>query len=353
MNLPPPVFSHLGLLTDKRGLWEHAKFSQPRRLGYTTDDVARALIVVATETTRSDDLDRMSAVYLRFLSRAIRSDGRVRNRMDAVGRWEEAVGSDDSHGRLIWSLGVVARHGWAPRARDAATVLAGKAAPVVSEHLRPHAFALLGATALAGSVPTWTPAVIERATEVFDRQGAPDWPWPEPRLTYDNGRLPAALIEAGRHRGDEGLSVRGLRLLEWLVEIESRSGYFSFTPVGGWAAGETRPGFDQQPLEAWAMADACFRAWEATGEPRWAEAVDLATRWFFGANDLGVALYDPDSGACCDGLGPSWINRNQGAESTISALASLQLWHRLQALKAASSADSDTTAAPTARSAAP
>lgn len=355
MNLPRPVFAHLGLLTDERGLWEHAEFSHPRREGYTTDDVARALIVVAAETNRTEDLDRVTRVYLRFLGRAIRSDGRVRNRMDARGRWTEQVGSDDSHGRMIWSLGVVARDGFAPWVRDEAAALAERVAPVQSGHLRPHAFALLGACELLGSKSSsaWTLDVVKGGVGMVDRPGSPNWLWPEPRLTYDNGRMPAAIIESGRKLGDVGLLERGLRLLEWLVEVESRPGHFSFAAVGGWATGETRPGFDQQPVEAWAMADACFRAWQATEEERWVEAVDRAARWFFGANDLGETLYDAESGACCDGLGPSWVNRNQGAESTISALATLQLWHELQAARAASSAGSDTTAAPTARSAAP
>src|SRR4030042_202523 len=45
-------------------------------------------------------------------------------------------------------------------------------------------------------------------------------------------------------------------------------------------------------------------------------------QWFLGSNNLGISLYDPVTGGCCDGLHINRVNRNQGAESTISFLLS-------------------------------
>lgn len=56
----------------------------------------------------------------------------------------------------------------------------------------------------------------------------------------------------------------------------------------------------------------------------WKGLVERAAQWFLGANDTGAALYDPHTGGCSDGLGPDYINLNQGAESTLAALAVLQ-----------------------------
>ena len=123
---------------------------------------------------------------------------------------------------------------------------------------------------------------------------------------------------------DDGLVETGLRLLEWLAATEFRGGHFSFTPAAGWAPGETRPGFDQQPVEAAAMADACSRAWSITGDSMWQDLVERSAQWFLGANDTGAVLYDPRTGGCGDGLGPDYTNLNQGAESTLAALAVLQ-----------------------------
>ena len=46
----------------------------------------------------------------------------------------------------------------------------------------------------------------------------------------------------------------------------------------------------------------------------------LAYQWFLGNNRLGVALHDPVSGGCHDGLGTKTRNNNQGAESTLAFL---------------------------------
>ena len=132
-------------------------------------------------------------------------------------------------------------------------------------------------------------------------------------------------MAAGALLATDGLVDAGLRLLEWLVERETLDGHFSFTPVGGWAPGEPRPGFDQQPVEAAAMADACFRAWSLTSDSRWKDRVVRAARWFVGANDAGLVLYDSQTGGCGDGLSRDHINLNRGAESTLAALAVLQV----------------------------
>ena len=44
---------------------------------------------------------------------------------------------------------------------------------------------------------------------------------------------------------------------------------------------------------------------------------------FRSANDLQRPLYDATNGGCFDGLQPTGLNRNQGAESTLSFLLAL------------------------------
>jgi hypothetical protein len=191
---------------------------------------------------------------------------------------------------------------------------------------RANAFAVLGASEVLVSAPNHRAArhILRRCVgHILVRDDAL-WPWPEDRLAYDNARLPEALLAAGAFLSDDGLVAAGLRLLEWLVSTETRDGHFSFTPAGGWAPGEPRPGFDQQPVEATAMADACRRAWSLTDDRRWRDRVHQAAQWFLGANDTGATLYDPHTGGCGDGLGPDYTNLNQGAESTLAALAALQ-----------------------------
>jgi hypothetical protein len=165
------------------------------------------------------------------------------------------------------------------------------------------------------------------ANEVADRLPRPKpkgWMWPEPRLTYDNARIPQCMLVLGEVSGRDQLVADGLRLLTWLVAMEWSGGHFSFTPTGGRGPGEGPPAFDQQPLEATAMVDACAEAWKVTGEDRWVELAQAAARWFVGLNDVGIPIYDSTTGAGHDGLSAGRINANAGAESTISALWALQ-----------------------------
>jgi hypothetical protein len=73
------------------------------------------------------------------------------------------------------------------------------------------------------------------------------------------------------------------------------------------------------------MAEACYRAWSITGKSVWrARAIDAAW-WFMGKNDTGMVLYDPETGATCDGLMERSVNENRGAESTLAGIAALQI----------------------------
>ncbi len=136
--------------------------------------------------------------------------------------------------------------------------------------------------------------------------------------------LPEAMIAAGVALDDPALWTRGLELLGWLVDRETGEGHLSPTPVGGWAAEEPRPGFDQQPIEVAAIADACARAVAVDPGARWPDTVRAAAAWFEGANDAGVLMWDPDTGGGFDGLHADGVNRNQGAESTLAVLSTFQ-----------------------------
>jgi hypothetical protein len=122
---------------------------------------------------------------------------------------------------------------------------------------------------------------------------------------------------------DVGMVEDGLALLRWLVERELGQWGFSFTPAEGRGPGGEQPGFDQQPLEAWAMADASVRAAELTGDPNWMAIAELSVAWFLGENDRRSMIYDSSSGASFDGLTEAGVNENQGAESTLAALGAL------------------------------
>jgi starch phosphorylase len=68
---------------------------------------------------------------------------------------------------------------------------------------------------------------------------------------------------------------------------------------------------------------ACLDARRITGDGRWFIRARQAFDWFLGQNELQRSLYDQATGACHDGLHADRINKNQGAESTLSFLLAL------------------------------
>jgi hypothetical protein len=138
-----------------------------------------------------------------------------------------------------------------------------------------------------------------------------------------------ALLLAGAALPDPGVHATGLRLLDFLVRTEIRNGRVSVTPVSGRGAGDTSIGFDQQPIEVAALADACARAFDLTGDERWRGDVRSAWAWFAGDNDSATPMFDPATGAGFDGLQAGGCNQNRGAESTLAFLSTAQQAQRL------------------------
>jgi hypothetical protein len=136
-------------------------------------------------------------------------------------------------------------------------------------------------------------------------------------------------LAAGAALRDPGATAVGERLLAWLIAQETLQGHLSPVPVGGWAPGEPRPAFDQQPIEAAAIADACARAAVGCDDPQWTNGLRLAVTWFLGDNDSGTSLMDDETGGGADGLTRDGRSANQGAESTLALLSTLQHGRRL------------------------
>ncbi len=333
MRLPEAPFGHLLRLSDDTGLFEHARWWVPRReQGYTTDDVARGLIAVCRQPNPGSDLVRLAERYVIFLGHAQDPVGCFRNRLTFQRAWVDEHASDDATGRAAWALGTAAARAPTGYLREASRHVMEKSLDFRSPHPRSSAYLILGCAELLAVEPRHRAArrAIEGCADGLRyARGHSSWPWPSNRLTYSNARLPDAMLAAGSALSEPSLTEHGLRLLRWLVEVQTRGDHFSFVPVGGWTQGELRPGFDQQPIEAAAMADACARALELTGDPLWKEQVERAGAWFLGANDVGVPLYDPETQGCFDGLEPGGVNRNQGAESTLSMIMTFQQVGRL------------------------
>ena len=334
-KLPPVRLKHLQRMTDDTGLLQHAIYDVPNyHTGYCTDDNARAFILCqlleeSAVPPQDENLAHLATRYLAFLAAAFdASTGRFRNFMNHERRWLESFGSEDSHGRALWALGTGAARSRSEGHRMLCQERFERGLPAVAAFTSPRAwaFTLLGAyeyeLAHPGHVETrgmWE-LLTERLLGRWHDAADGDWPWFENSLTYDNARLSQALILSGRALPDPRALEVGIESLRWLAERQtSPAGHFR--PIGSNGfhhRNGKRAHFDQQPVEAQAMVSACLAALHATRDDYWWRQARRAFQWFLGRNDLGIALFDPATGGCRDGLHEDRANENQGAESTLA-----------------------------------
>src|SRR3954447_965640 len=334
---PDMQIGHFLSMCDDTGLFQHAVHSVPDRShGYCVDDNARALLLACALNISGEQRlsEVLTARFAAFVQHAWNPDTRrFRNFMGFNRTWLEDAGSEDSHGRTLWALGECARRDASPSRRRWAAVLFAEALSTAETFRSPRAwaFTLLGLGAYCAVAPDDLHArevrhvLADRLMSCLAAVETPDWLWFEEGLAYDNARLPQALMMTGAATQTPEYVRAGLRSLRWLMTRQTTpAGHFR--PVGTAGFGELRQlprAFDQQPVEATATIAACLTAWRADGNAEWKALATRAFTWFLGSNDLSVALVDPHTGSCRDGLHPDRANENRGGESVVCYLLGL------------------------------
>lgn len=348
-QLPELKLDHINALTDDTGILQHAIFTIPNRgEGHTTDDNARALIFTTMLEGPSGNAEAkdkrekanllaadFSARYLSFLEHAFNpANGRFRNFLGYDRRWKESAGSEDCHGRALWSLGTVLGRSSNQGLRSAAGRLFESSLPAAVEFYSPRAsaYTLLGIQKYLNAFPGDRDAqkirsvLSRRLLEMYESIRRPDWKWFENVVAYGNARLPQAMLVVGSASLDDRMVADGLEALDWLMKAQHCETNHHFVPIGSqgfYHQDGEKARFDQQPIEAAGAVSACLEAFRVTGESNWHREAWSAFNWFLGNNDLQLPLYDSGTGGCRDGLHPERANQNQGAESSLSFLMSL------------------------------
>lgn len=320
--------AHLEALTDDVGVLQHATHGVPdRRFGYATDDQSRALIAAVYHHRATGDAAsrQLAGKTLSFMQLAQQPDGVFRNCMDYARVWLDDGGTQDTLGQSVWALGVTAADGPTIGTRRLATQMLISSLPAVRKlvHPRSVAYALCGLThvPLIPEVREIATALIEQLVDAFARERRPGWDWCDQSLSYANVKIPEALLRAGATFARDECTRLGRESLECVLNATRDGDRFDFIGNESW---RTRAGtasvYAQQPIEAGYTAQACVYAAAVTGETRYRELAEQSVAWLLGNNRLGVALYDPATGICADGLERTGISMNTGAESVICAL---------------------------------
>lgn len=331
---------HLLMLSDDTGVFQHAKSTVPdRRGGYTTDDNARALIAILMAQDHVNiagpaSVEDLVCRHLGFLQHAFNDETcRFRHHLGYDRQWTDDSGSEESHGRALWALGEAVARCQLRGHMTLAANLFQRALPACDGLTHPHgyAYSLIGIHAYLRrfSGDSHARRVRENMAhalfDCFKQHVADDWMWHSDIITYGSSRLPHALLLSGRWMFNNEMIQLALRSLEWLWSVQTTP-QGQFAPIGndGWYPRDgQRARFDQQPLEAAAMIDACLEAYRVTADKKWTDRAFACLDWFLGDNDLHQPLYDPTTGGCAEALNPHSISEDQNAESTLAWLTAL------------------------------
>src|SRR5690606_11057716 len=272
--------------------------------------------------------EKLWRIYLSFIDHAFNEEsGKFRNFMSYNREWLETEGSEDSQGRTIWTLCAIAADENCRVFHPFLEKLIKEALAIPLHSPNALAFSLLGLSCFAPGTYycgiSIDEAIDKRMLQLsafFDFKN-PEWLWSHPEVTYDSCRIPQAFLASGEFLKDSAVIIKGKKLLDWLISHHFEEEIF--VPIGNrkWMNLAGKSKFDQQPLEASAMIDACLVAGKNQDE-HYFKYADLAFEWFLGRNSIGKTLYDEKTGGCRDGLHPQGVNANQGAESTLASLAS-------------------------------
>lgn len=332
--LPPFSLVHIKRLTDDTGIIQHAKFGIPNlKEGYCLDDNSRALLMVLMAYRQMKDITalELSTIYLSYIHYMQNADGTFRNFLSFSRNFLDEVGSEDSFGRTIWALGYLLGNAPNDAYYQTGKLVFFNASPNFEKlkSIRGIANTMIGISYYLKSNPS-DDSMTERLRNLanklivhYKENETIDWKWFESLLAYDNGILPLALLHSAEILNDNKITEIALESMNFLTKHTLKDNYLSIIGNEKWYKKEgERSVFAQQPIDAMAMVLMYHRAFHVTKDKDYLNMLYTSFLWFLGENDLRMSLYDFETQGCCDGFESTGVNRNQGAESSLSYLIS-------------------------------
>jgi glycosyltransferase involved in cell wall biosynthesis len=332
--LPPFSLLHIKHLTDDTGIIQHAKFGIPNlKEGYCLDDNARALLMALMAYRQKKDILALdlAPIYLSYIHYMQNKDGTFRNFLSFSRNFLDEMGSEDSFGRTIWALGYLLCNAPNDAYYQTGKLVFFDASPNFEklQSIRGIANSMVGISYYLRSNPS-DDSMTERLRTLahklikhYEDNSSSNWKWFEPLLAYDNGMLPLALLHSAEILNDDKITEIALETMNFLTGITLKDGYLSIVGNEKWYNKEgERSMFAQQPVDALAMVLMYHQAFHLTKDKEYLTKLFACFMWFMGENDLRMNLFDFETKGCCDGFEKYGVNRNQGAESSLSYLIS-------------------------------
>jgi len=320
---------YLRKMTDDFGIVQFSDGNNPEiKSGYTIDDVSRALIV-----SSKLNLKGLSDIYFNFIKNAQTKDGRFVNVYSSSREPLEEYGSEDSYGRTLWALGeYMAKTG---RGKELSHLALNALEEFGLHYPVSESFAILGLTKMHNSdydknrtgklIRKLSSSLIDRLKNNRDR----NWFWVSDEMSYENARIPQALLRAFSSTGDYNFLKYSNILCSFLdrtVFESDEKGNSLLNVVGNstsglegkwYKKGSVKPRFDEQPVDAGGMVELHSEAYAIKENIDDFAKAKTSFDWFGGKNRLGRRMISGNGGVY-DGLNENSVNSNQGAESLLA-----------------------------------
>jgi glycosyltransferase involved in cell wall biosynthesis len=332
-NFPPIKLDHIKELTTDYGILQFSKFSTPDpESGYTLDDNARALINMVMHYSHHFDEEtlKLADIYLNYIEEIQREDGFFDNYKDFDQLLTEQnleVNLEDANGRALWSLGYTISQkqilpiDLAIRAEKCWEKAFFRIYEITSP--RAIAYTLKGlyyyySVHPEESVKVYIEQLADRLLELYNINSEEYWCWYEDYMTYVNNVLPEAMMFSFLATGESKYLKIATITFDFLLSHYFMKGQLKVISNRGWFKKQNERFFyGEQPIEVATTIITLDLFYQVTGNVKYKDQLEVAFNWFLGNNHLKQIMYNPENGACYDGLEDKTININQGAESTL------------------------------------
>jgi hypothetical protein len=159
---------------------------------------------------------------------------------------------------------------------------------------------------------------------MYKHESNPNWNWFESYLTYGNSILPEAMLCAYLSTGDTIYKAVAKTSFDFLLEKIFENNSIKVVSNKGWLQKDDKVNKQviggEQPIDVAYTILALSKFAIAFEDLEYERKMKIAFSWFLGNNHLHQIIYNPCTGGCYDGLEDTYVNLNQGAESTVSYL---------------------------------
>ncbi|WP_264564280.1 glycosyltransferase [Flavobacterium sp. N3904] len=338
-KIPEINLDHIKKLTTDFGMIQFSVINKPDlESGYTIDDNARAMVAMCEHfelNKDKTDLDLIK-IYLNFITNCLQDNGSFLNYVDEDGDFtnqNNETNLEDSNGRAIWALGyLISLASILPiEIVEKAKMTLQKTTVNLHKIHSTRAMAFIIKGLYYANIKEKSPqntAIIKklanRILQMYKHESNPNWTWFESYLTYGNSILPEAMLCAFLSTGNATYKAVAKTSFDFLLSKIFLGDSIKVISNKGWLlkenATKSREIGGEQPIDVAYTILALSKFSIAFKDEEYTRKIKIAFNWFLGNNHLHQIIYNPCTGGCYDGLEDTYVNLNQGAESTVSYL---------------------------------